>query len=140
MCQGCGEVHYSYHSCRDRHCPKCQNDKIDDWLEKQYDLIIFDSSPLIAVTDPILLASMTDGLLIVIKFASTSKWLVEDALGRLENVKTGFTGAILNGIEYPGLFGYYKYNYYYYYHYHYDYSSNGKKKRKKRKKKNVTDA
>jgi hypothetical protein len=26
-CPKCGEVQYSYHSCRNRHCPKCQNDK-----------------------------------------------------------------------------------------------------------------
>jgi hypothetical protein len=29
-----------YHSCRDRHCPKCQNDRIDDWLEKQFELLL----------------------------------------------------------------------------------------------------
>ena len=40
ICQDCGKVHYSYHSCRDRHCPKCQNDRIDDWLEKQFNLLL----------------------------------------------------------------------------------------------------
>ena len=32
-CPQCGEVQYSYHSCRNRHCPKCQNDKAQEWLE-----------------------------------------------------------------------------------------------------------
>ena len=40
LCSSCGKVHYSYHSCRDRHCPKCQNDRIDEWLEKQFDLLL----------------------------------------------------------------------------------------------------
>jgi hypothetical protein len=39
LCSSCGKVHYSYHSCRDRHCPRCQNDRVDDWLEKQFDLL-----------------------------------------------------------------------------------------------------
>jgi hypothetical protein len=34
-CPECGEVQYSYHSCRNRHCPKCQNDKAQEWLEAQ---------------------------------------------------------------------------------------------------------
>jgi len=40
LCQSCGTVHYSYHSCRNRHCPKCQNDRIDDWLEGQFNLLL----------------------------------------------------------------------------------------------------
>lgn len=40
LCEACGKFHYSYHSCRDRHCPKCQNDRIDQWLEKQFELLL----------------------------------------------------------------------------------------------------
>jgi len=40
LCEKCGKIHYSYHSCRNRHCPKCQNDRIDEWLEKQFDLLL----------------------------------------------------------------------------------------------------
>jgi hypothetical protein len=39
-CPTCGEVQYSYHSCRNRHCPKCQNDKAQEWLEAQQDLLL----------------------------------------------------------------------------------------------------
>jgi hypothetical protein len=39
LCKTCNKFHYSYHSCRDRHCPRCQNDRIDDWLEKQFELL-----------------------------------------------------------------------------------------------------
>ncbi|MCK5146348.1 transposase [bacterium] len=40
FCQHCREYHYSYHSCRNRHCPKCQNNKADDWLDKQQRLLL----------------------------------------------------------------------------------------------------
>jgi len=39
-CPECGEVQYSYHSCRNRHCPKCQNDKAQEWREAQQDLLL----------------------------------------------------------------------------------------------------
>jgi len=40
LCKQCNAFHYSYHSCRNRHCPKCQNDRIDQWLEKQFELLL----------------------------------------------------------------------------------------------------
>src|SRR3990170_380467 len=33
-CQDCGSPHYAYHSCRNRHCPKCQDDRAQSWLER----------------------------------------------------------------------------------------------------------
>ena len=39
-CPQCEQVQYSYHSCRNRHCPKCQNDKAQEWLEAQRDLLL----------------------------------------------------------------------------------------------------
>lgn len=33
MCENCGTVHYSYNSCGDRHCPKCQAAKQAFWIE-----------------------------------------------------------------------------------------------------------
>jgi len=41
QCQACGKIHYSYHSCRNRHCTKCQNDCIDKWLDKQVQLLLY---------------------------------------------------------------------------------------------------
>lgn len=40
LCEKCGRIQYSYHSCRDRHCSKCQNDRIDQWLSEQLDLLL----------------------------------------------------------------------------------------------------
>jgi len=35
QCDACGEERYLYHSCRNRHCPQCQHDAGQRWLEKQ---------------------------------------------------------------------------------------------------------
>jgi hypothetical protein len=40
QCHECDEVQYSYHSCKNRHCPKCQNGAADQWLERQGDLLL----------------------------------------------------------------------------------------------------
>ena len=34
-CESCGKYHYSYHSCKNRHCPKCGSNDSEKWLEKQ---------------------------------------------------------------------------------------------------------
>lgn len=34
-CQGCGYERYRYHSCRNRHCPKCQTLTKASWLQKR---------------------------------------------------------------------------------------------------------
>jgi len=34
-CDHCGAEHYSYHSCGNRHCPKCHGQQTEIWLEQQ---------------------------------------------------------------------------------------------------------
>jgi len=40
QCDACGEQVYHYHSCRNRHCNGCQNDKAQAWLEAQQALLL----------------------------------------------------------------------------------------------------
>lgn len=39
-CTGCGQVEYRYHSCRNRHCPKCQHGQAEQWLAEQQTLLL----------------------------------------------------------------------------------------------------
>jgi hypothetical protein len=39
-CDACGAVRITYHSCRNRHCPKCQHMPRERWLEKRKDEIL----------------------------------------------------------------------------------------------------
>ncbi len=40
QCSECREQRYSYHSCQNRHCPKCQNAAGQEWLEQQQALLL----------------------------------------------------------------------------------------------------
>ncbi len=40
LCPNCSKQHFSYHSCKNRHCPKCQNDQATDWLQYQKHLLL----------------------------------------------------------------------------------------------------
>jgi hypothetical protein len=37
-CPDCDRSVYAYHSCRNRHSPKCQHEHAQRWLERQFDL------------------------------------------------------------------------------------------------------
>lgn len=39
-CKNCDETLYSYHSCKNRHCPKCQSETAEQWLLKQQQLLL----------------------------------------------------------------------------------------------------
>jgi Putative transposase/Transposase zinc-binding domain len=39
-CLNCGAVEFAYHSCRDRHCPKCQKFERAQWVEQQKVLLL----------------------------------------------------------------------------------------------------
>ena len=39
-CDHCDEDRYSYHSCRNRHCPKCQHNVAEQWLARQQDFLL----------------------------------------------------------------------------------------------------
>ena len=39
-CAHCGEYVYSYHSCGNRHCPKCGSDRSDTWRDKQLEKLL----------------------------------------------------------------------------------------------------
>jgi len=34
-CDQCGNISVSYNSCRNRHCPKCQGHKREEWIQKR---------------------------------------------------------------------------------------------------------
>jgi ribosomal protein L37AE/L43A len=40
VCTKCDERRWSYHSCKNRHCPKCGNDQAEKWLKEQKELLL----------------------------------------------------------------------------------------------------
>jgi len=52
QCPDCGELEYSDHSCKNRHCPKGQNEAATRWLEQQRALLLPVSYFLVTFTLP----------------------------------------------------------------------------------------
>jgi capsular exopolysaccharide synthesis family protein len=88
-------------------------------LEKEWDIILFDSPPIVAVTDASTISAEIDAIVMVVKAGQTDRAAVDRALDTIANVKAPLIGAILNGANPETLAG--KYSYYYsYYNYYYD--------------------
>lgn len=74
-----------------------------------YDLIIFDTPPVLAVTDAQILANIVDGSLLVVRSKETENEAAIKAKEALEPAKAKLLGAVLNDREKKAS------NYYYYY-------------------------
>lgn len=94
-------------------------------LGKQFDLIIFDSPPLLSVADPVALATEVDGTLMVIYTGGTKLEICLQGKEALEGVNARIIGAVLNNIDYAKQYGSYYYYYYYYRSYYYYSSDDG---------------
>lgn len=81
-------------------------------LRTQFDYVIVDSSPLLAVTDGAILAANADGALVVTKFGETKREQLAHAVGALNDVDALLLGAVFTMMPMRGS-GSYSYNYYY---------------------------
>ncbi|HET7449928.1 MAG TPA: polysaccharide biosynthesis tyrosine autokinase [Gaiellaceae bacterium] len=85
--------------------------------KEQFDVVLFDSPPLLAVTDAAVLSTMADGTILVVRTAATAREAVRRAVGQLRAVHGRLLGAVLNDVDvhgrgYYGGYGYYYYSYY----------------------------
>jgi protein-tyrosine kinase len=79
-------------------------------LKKEFDQIIIDSPPVLAVADATILATQVDGCILVVNAGKTNREMAIKAKQQLENVKAPMLGVVLNNKEMKG-------NSYYYYYY-----------------------
>lgn len=75
-----------------------------------YDMVIYDTPPVIAVADAQILASQVDGVLLVLNSGKTNRDMALKAKSLLTNVKANILGCVLNNRKIQGD------NYYYYYY------------------------
>ncbi|MFC1854088.1 transposase, partial [candidate division CSSED10-310 bacterium] len=59
VCTDCAVLRYSYHSCKNRNCPKCRNEESEQWLEKQRQLLLPVRYFLVSFTIPKQLRDLT---------------------------------------------------------------------------------
>ena len=101
-------------------------------LREEFDMVIIDSAPILSAADSIEVAPLTNGVVMVIKAASTPIPSVQTAIDQISDVGGKVIGCILNNVDLEKEDYYYSY-YRYYHHYYYYYDKGEKKKRKKRK-------
>lgn len=83
-------------------------------MKNQFDIIIVDSPPIIAVTDSEILSTITDGSILVVSADATELDLLEKSVQLIKNSGSSFLGTVLNNFSYKSGYGsYYKYYYYY---------------------------
>ena len=80
-----------------------------DELRARFDVVIVDSPPLGAGTDAYALATLTGGLLMVLRVGVTDRKMAINKLETMDRLPIRPLGAVLNGIEPKGVFQYYHY-------------------------------
>lgn len=81
-------------------------------MAKDYDYVLIDTAPIVAVTDPLVIASYIDGIILVVRAESTPVDLVKSSVDKLQKVNAKIIGSILNGVEMKKGYEYYTYKRY----------------------------
>jgi hypothetical protein len=82
--------------------------RVIDRLRAQADYVIFDTPPVLAVTDAIVLAARTDGTILVTEAGRTRTGAVKECVRLLSQANARIAGVVLNRLR-SGRHGYYYY-------------------------------
>ncbi|OOY22017.1 acetyltransferase [Thioclava sp. DLFJ5-1] len=91
-------------------------------LDSEFDLIIVDAPPALAVTDPVVIGRSVGASIIVARHLETMQGAVRAVQASFEAAGTSITGAVLNGFK-AETTARYGGHYQYYYNYRYSYKS-----------------
>ena len=91
-------------------------------VREQYDFVLIDSPPLLAVTDPAVIAPRVDGVLFVIRLSKHARDAALRAIDTISTVGGRVLGVVVNGLGKTTGYGYGKYGYGGYRHGRYQYS------------------
>jgi polysaccharide biosynthesis transport protein len=81
-------------------------------LRKRFKFIVIDSPPIMAATDAVILSSLTDGVILVVRSGETPKEAFTRCRDLLVAVKARLLGVVLNAVDATGQNYYYSYRYY----------------------------
>ncbi len=65
----------------------------------RYDFVLVDSAPLVPVSDPLLIASTVEGVVMVVNSRNTPRALVRKSIVRLRRARANVLGVVLNEID-----------------------------------------
>jgi Mrp family chromosome partitioning ATPase len=84
------------------------------FLKRSFDYILFDSPPILAVSDALAMGPLIDGVILVVRAGRTPVPALRQARQRLDTHKLKCLGVILNGVNLVEQDGYYAKQYYQY--------------------------
>jgi len=74
-------------------------DRVIEKLNVKFDIVVYDTPPVLAVTDPQILANKCDGVVLVVASGKTQKEHAKKAKELLVSAKSSLLGVVLNGVE-----------------------------------------
>jgi capsular exopolysaccharide synthesis family protein len=80
-----------------------------DELVRRCDIVLFDTPPVLPVTDAVVLATQTDGMLLVTRHATTNRAALATAKRQIATVGVTLLGYVYNGVRATAPGGYYYY-------------------------------
>jgi len=83
-----------------------------DEFGKEYDLILIDAPPLLGFAEPLQMAAVADGVLVVSLAGETNRKALSSLLGALKRLRANVIGLVLNGVKKDTAEGYRYYTYY----------------------------
>jgi Mrp family chromosome partitioning ATPase len=88
---------------------------------EEYDLIILDAPPLLGFAEPLQMATIVDGVVVVTRAGQTNRKAVASVIGTLRRLRANVVGVVLNEVHKEM-----SDSYYYYGHYSKYYQAHGK--------------
>ncbi|ESA38921.1 capsular exopolysaccharide biosynthesis protein [Leptolyngbya sp. Heron Island J] len=79
-------------------------------LDKQFDLVVYDTPPLVGLADATLIAANTDGLILVSRLNKCDRNILQHAMDNISFTKVPVLGLVANGVS-PSSNGYKYYSY-----------------------------
>ncbi len=97
--------------------------KLLEWANNEYDLVVIDTPPILAVTDAAIIGNYSGTTLLVARFEMNTPKEIEVSVKRFEQSGVKVKGCIMNGVVKKAS-SYYSYGYSYY---GYSYNKDDKK-------------
>ena len=82
-------------------------------LQKNYTHVVVDSPPIASFTDAVLIASIVDGVILVVHSGKSSRQVVRRSRQLLQDIGAKIVGVVLNNVNLRSQDNYYYYQSYY---------------------------
>ena len=78
-----------------------------DLFRRECDLVIIDTPPVLAISDPLFISDLADAVIMVVAWNATPQSMVDNAIAALRSANAQVAGIVLNRVEPSGMSGYY---------------------------------